>query len=144
MSAALTDASPAGYADISKTCRNIYQTGYEKAFDASKQIWLLASSCRMVRSTSPPLIVLLAAQHRLPAIYAYQEFVAVDSQLAYGGDTADVTRQRAEMTAKVLRTQNRATYYCQQSRFELVLNRARSLGLEFPASLLAVADEVIE
>jgi putative ABC transport system substrate-binding protein len=36
--------------------------------------------------------------------------------------------------------------FYQQTKFELVLNRttAKSLGREFPVSLFAVADEVIE
>jgi len=67
--------------------------------------------------------------------------------LAYGIDNADMWRQVADLVADVLGGANPGDIpYRQQTKFELVLNRttARSLGLQFPATLLAVADEVIE
>ena len=67
--------------------------------------------------------------------------------MSYGVDIGDAFRRMADMTVDVLRGAKPADIpYYQQTKFELVLNRAtaRSLGLEFPPSLLAIADEVIE
>jgi putative ABC transport system substrate-binding protein len=93
------------------------------------------------------LIVDLVARHRLPTIYPYREFVEVGGLLSFGVNYGDVLRRMATMTADVLSGAKPADIpYYQQTKFELVLNRktATSLGLEFPATLLTVADEVIE
>jgi len=93
------------------------------------------------------LIVELVARHRLPAIYPYPVFVEAGGLMSYGIDIEDVFRRAADMTVDILRGAKPADIpYYQQSKFELVLNRttARSLGLEFPPSLLAIADEVID
>jgi putative ABC transport system substrate-binding protein len=68
--------------------------------------------------------------------------------VSYGIDLGDVYRRMADMTVEVLlRGAKPADIpYYQQTKFELVLNQktARSLGLEFPPTLLTAADEVIE
>jgi putative ABC transport system substrate-binding protein len=58
----------------------------------------------------------------------------------------EFNRRLADITDQVLRGAKPGDIpIYQQTKFELVLNRttAKSLGLEFPATLLAVADEVI-
>jgi putative ABC transport system substrate-binding protein len=97
--------------------------------------------------TNRQLIADLAAKHRLPAVYAHRDFVDVGGLLSYGSDLGDVMRRLADMTDQVMKGAKPADIpFYQQTKFELVLNRttAKSLGLEFPVSLLAVADEVIE
>lgn len=127
----------------------IDQGAYERMFDAmaKDRIDGLLVSDAGEHSTNRKLIVDLAASHRLPTIYAYRDFVEVGGLLSYGVDLGDVGRRLADMTDQVLRGARPADIpYYQQTKFELVLNRttAKSLGLEFPATLLAVADEVIE
>jgi putative tryptophan/tyrosine transport system substrate-binding protein len=97
--------------------------------------------------TNRQLIADLAAKHRLPAVYPHRDFVDVGGLLSYGSDLEDVMRRLADMTDQVMKGAKPADIpVYQQTKFELVLNRttAKSLGLEFPVSLLAVADEVIE
>ena len=97
--------------------------------------------------TNRQLIADLAAKHRLPAVYPHRDFVDVGGLLSYGSDLGDVMRRLADMTDQVMKGAKPADIpFYQQTKFELVLNRttAKSLGLEFPVSLLAVADEVIE
>lgn len=92
-------------------------------------------------------IVRLAAQYRMPAMYAFREFVHAGGLLSYGIDLADSARRMADMTVELLngKRPGQIPFY-QQIKFELVLNRATAgaLGLEFPANVLATADEVIE
>jgi putative ABC transport system substrate-binding protein len=93
------------------------------------------------------LIVDVAASHRLPAIYSAREFVEVGGLLSYGADAVDRMRRIADMTDGILRGAKPADIpLYQPTKLELVLNRttARSLGLEFPPTLLTAADEVIE
>jgi putative tryptophan/tyrosine transport system substrate-binding protein len=96
--------------------------------------------------TNRQLIVDLAVKHRLPAIYPYSEFVDAGGLLSYGVDLGDVARRLADITDQVLRGAKPGDIpFYQPTKFELVLNRttAKSLGLEFPATLVAIADEVI-
>jgi ABC-type uncharacterized transport system substrate-binding protein len=93
------------------------------------------------------LIADLAARFRVPAIYPYREFVEVGGLMAYGVDLADTFRRVARMTGQMFggaKPSDIPIY--RQTKYELVLNQkaARLLGLEFPATLLTAADELID
>ena len=67
--------------------------------------------------------------------------------MAYGVDSVDLMRRVANMTGQVLEgTKPSDIPFYQQTKYELVFNQkaAASIGLEFPPTLLATADEVIE
>jgi putative ABC transport system substrate-binding protein len=89
----------------------------------------------------------LAAQHRLPAMYGWREYVDSGGLMAYGPNVAATLRRAASFVDRIVKGGNTATMPIEQpTKFELVVNRkaARSLGLELPLPLLARADEVIE
>lgn len=124
------------------------QEAFERVFDAMEndRVDGLIVSDSPEHLTNRQLIVDLAARHRLPAVYPFREFVEVGGLLSYGVDTADLMRRLAEMTGQVLGgAKPHEIPFQQQTKFELVLNRTTgaSLRLEFPATMLATADEVI-
>ena len=85
------------------------------------------------------LIADLAARFRVPAIYPYREFVEVGGLMAYGVDIPDLMRRVANMTGQVLGGAKPSDIpFYRQTKYELVLNQkaARSLGLEFPPSIV--------
>ena len=89
----------------------------------------------------------LAAIHRLPAIYYTRASVEVGGLMSYGADIPDATYQSATYVARILKGEKPADLPVMQStKFEFVLNlqTARSLGLDVPPGLLAIADAVIE
>jgi putative ABC transport system substrate-binding protein len=93
------------------------------------------------------LILVLAARHRLPAIYPYRFFLTSGGLISYGMDYADVFRRAAEYVDRILNGEKASDLPVQApTKFELVINlkTAHSLGLEVPPTLLARADEVIE
>jgi putative tryptophan/tyrosine transport system substrate-binding protein len=89
----------------------------------------------------------VAAQNRLPAIYAFR-FYAIDGGLmSYGIDTVDLFRRGASYVDRILKGENPGELPVQApTKFELVINlkTAKSLGLEVPPTLLGRADEVNE
>jgi putative tryptophan/tyrosine transport system substrate-binding protein len=93
------------------------------------------------------LIIRLAAQHRLPAGYTLRVFPASGGLISYGVDSLDIFRRGASYVDRVLKGAKPADLPVQQPiKFDLVINlkTAKALGLDVPATLLALADEVIE
>jgi putative ABC transport system substrate-binding protein len=93
------------------------------------------------------LIVERAARHHLPAIYPYRYFVASGGLISYGIDTLDLYRRATSYIDRILRGEKPANLPVQQpTKFEMVVNlrTARTLGIDVPDKLLAIADEVIE
>jgi len=93
------------------------------------------------------LIITLATRHRLPAVYPAHYFVTAGGLISYGPDPIDQFRRAAGYVDRILKGEKPADLPVQAStKFELVINlkTAKTLGLEVPPLLLAIADEVIE
>ena len=92
-------------------------------------------------------IVDLAAQHRLPAMYAGREFVDAGGLISYGVNYPDMYYRAASFVNKIFKgTKPAALPVEQPMKFELVINlkTAKALGLTIPQIVLFQADEVIQ
>jgi putative ABC transport system substrate-binding protein len=106
---------------------------------------LVLPSNAIIGGLSATLIRLINAA-RKPAIYGDRDFVLVGGLVFYGFDIDDAFRLCAIVVDRVLKGANPATTpFEQPTRIALVLNlnSARALGLAFPPSVIARADEVI-
>ena len=93
------------------------------------------------------LIMALSERHRLPAIYAFQQFVTEGALMSYGPDTAEIVRRSASYVDRILKGEKPGDMPVQApTKYELAINlkTARVLGLDVPPTLLAIANEVIE
>jgi putative ABC transport system substrate-binding protein len=92
-------------------------------------------------------IVALAAHYRVPTIYPWRESTEAGGLLSYGTNLADGYRQAGIYTGRILNGDKPADLPVMQgAKFEFVINlhTARLLGVDVPATLLAIADEVIQ
>lgn len=93
------------------------------------------------------LIVELAAQHRLPMIYPYRDFVELGGLMAYAPDLGELAKRMADDVHQIFNGIKAGDIpFFLPTKFDLVINlkTAKSLGLTIPSTLLDFASEVIE
>jgi len=93
------------------------------------------------------LIITLARQLTLPAVYPFRYFPKSGGLVSYGIDQMEQVSGGASYVDRVLRGENPGELPVQlPTRYELAVNlkTAKALGLKIPESFLLRADEVIE
>ena len=93
------------------------------------------------------LIIALAKEFQLPAIYPERMFVELGGLMSFGVDWVDFGRNCARVVAEIFNGANPANIpISQPTKYELTLNQktAKALGINIPPSLLVQAEKVIE
>ena len=117
------------------------------AFDAAtrQRADALVVGLETLTLANAPLVVDLAAKHRLPAMYASTEFVG--GLASYGVNYPDHYRRAATYVDKVFKGTRPADLPVEQpTKLELAINlkTARALGLTIPQTVLLQVDHMIE
>jgi putative ABC transport system substrate-binding protein len=125
------------------------QAGFEPAFAsvAERKIGAFLVASDPFFNSRRERLVALAQRYAIPTIFHQREFAMAGGLMSYGTSATDMYRQVAIYTARILQGAKPADLPVQQpTRFEFVLNlkTAKALGLDVPAKLLAIADDVIE
>jgi putative tryptophan/tyrosine transport system substrate-binding protein len=134
------ELSPVGVRDAGEIERTI--AAFARSSDAGMIV--TASTSALINRQ---LIVMLAARHRLPAVYPYRYFAITGGLMSYGVNPIDMYRRAASYVDRILKGEKPADLPVQApTKYDLVINlkTAKTLGIEIPASVLARADEVIE
>jgi putative ABC transport system substrate-binding protein len=108
---------------------------------------LMLTAAGIIPAVTRDLIIMLAARHKLPAVYPFRYYVASGGLVSYGPDIVDMFRLAAGYVDRILKGEKPDDLPVQApTKYELVINRktATALGLVIPDKLLSTADEVIE
>jgi len=107
----------------------------------------LISTASALSAVHRDLIIALAAQHKLPAVYQERNYVTAGGLISYGPNFVDQFRLAASYVDRILKGEKPAEMPVQApTKYEIVINlkTAKSLGLTLPPAVLARADEVLE
>jgi putative ABC transport system substrate-binding protein len=134
------EVSPVSVHDISEMERSV-------AAFANAGNGALIVTASALAAVHRPLIVALAARHKLPAVYYRKAFVTAGGLISYGPNFTDQYRRAAVYVDRILRGEKPADLPVQApTKYELAINlkTAKTIGITVPPLLLARADEVIE
>jgi putative tryptophan/tyrosine transport system substrate-binding protein len=132
---------------------DVLRVGSEREIDSAFRTMVVQRTDALLVAHDPFLfgrreqLVALAAYTAIPAIYEFRDFVLAGGLMSYGSKLTDNYRLAGGYAAKILKGAKPADLPVQQpTKLILTINlkTAKSLGLEIPAKLLALADEVIE
>jgi putative ABC transport system substrate-binding protein len=93
------------------------------------------------------LIISLAARRAIPAIYPLRDFADAGGLMSYGTSLMDAYRQVGIYAARILKGEKPGELpLVQPTKFDFVINlkAAKTLRLQIPDKMLALADDVIE
>jgi len=85
--------------------------------------------------------------NRIPAMFSDREYVLAGGLMSYGASFSDLFRRSATYVHKILQGSKPSDLPVEQStKFEFIINltTAKALGLTIPASMMSLADELIE
>jgi len=120
------------------------ERAFERARRSSQAVLVLPDA---LLSGNRRQVTVLAAKHRMPAMYPIRDFVDVGGLMAYAPDFAAQWRRAAVYVDKLLKGAKPAELPIEQpTQYLLVVNlkTARALALIIPESILVRADEVIK
>jgi putative ABC transport system substrate-binding protein len=98
-------------------------------------------------TTNQKLILALASELRLPAVYPFRYFAENGGLASYGFDTVEQHRGAASYVDRILKGEKPGDMPVQApTKYQLVINlkTAKALGLNVPVHLQQIADEIIE
>ena len=122
-----------------------FDAAFQTATNARIQGIIPVTSRLMI--TNRPRIIQFANQRRLLLAAGFGPWAREGALLSYGPDTDAITQRAAAYVDKILRGAKPNELPIEQpTKFQLVINgkTAKSLGLDIPPTLLAIADRVIE
>ena len=98
-------------------------------------------------ATHSEQLAALAVRHAVPAIHQSRDFTIAGGLMSYGGSFVESHRQAGIYTGRIIKGAKPADLPVQQvTKVELFINlkAAKTLGVTFPLSILARADDVIQ
>jgi putative ABC transport system substrate-binding protein len=122
---------------------------FDKVFAALAQrnITALLVQDDPIFNNNPQQLAVLAAAHRIAALYIFRDHPQAGSFASYGPNRVEMLRQADLYVARILKGEKPADLPVQQpSRFEFIVNlkTAKAIGLTVSPDILTIADEVIE